>query len=305
MSQVLSGLSLVQLRCFLAVIEAGSFAEAGRALGMTTSGVSKTISRLEEAHGLRLLYRSTHALSPTEAGEQLLEPVRAALQGVAMAEARLADLASSPAAGRVRISAPTAFVRTCLVPLLPGLLALRPDIHLDVRATDQTVDLAEGSIDLALRSGPLEGLPGHVRQTWFSFPWVACAAPDYLAGRGAPSSPADLAGHDLIGFRNTSTGLVEGWQLRGRRLPTQRWRLVLDDAEAAWRAALAGLGIAWAPRWLAAGALSSGDAIEVLQRWRGPKSTMSILRRDRKLMLNRVQAVADFLKARANAFEGE
>ena len=299
MSLALSGLSLIQLRCFVAVIEAGSFAEAGRALGMTTSGVSKTISRLEAAHGISLIYRSTHALSPTEAGEHLLGPARTALLSVSEAEARLTDLAGNAAAGRVRISAPTAFVRTCIIPLLPSFLAEHPDILLDLRATDATVDLAEGGIDLALRTGSLDGLPGHVRQTWFSFPWVACAAPDYLARRGVPCSPPDLAGHDLIGFRNTRTGLVEGWRLRGQPPPVWPWRLVLDDAEAAWRAALAGIGIAWAPRWLAAGALASGEATEVLQDWRGPPSVMSILRRDRKLMPRRVQTVAAFLRSRA------
>ena len=92
---------------------------------------------------------------------------------------------------------------------------------------------------------------------------------------------------------------MEGWRLRGQPPPVWPWRLVLDDAEAAWRAALAGIGIAWAPRWLAAGALASGEATEVLQDWRGPPSVMSILRRDRKLMPRRVQTVAAFLRSRA------
>ena len=296
MSTDLSSLSLPQLRCFVTVIETQSFAEAGRRLGMTTSGVSKTITRLETAHGLRLLHRSTHALSPTEAGARLIAPARAALRGIAEIEEMLGD-ASAAAAGPVRISAPTAFVRTCLVPLLPVFLDRHPDIVLDLRANDATVDLAEAGLDLAIRSGPLDGLPGHVRLPWFDFPWVACAAPPYLARSGMPLVPSDLIRHDLIGFRNTRTGLVEPWKLRsaGGSAPQLSWRIVLDDAEAAWRAALMGVGVAWAPRWLAADALASGAAVEVLRDWRGDGTPMSILRRDRTFLPTRVRVVIDFL----------
>lgn len=306
MSPDLSGLSLIQLRCFLAVIDAGSFAEAGRRLGMTTSGISKTVSRLEAGHGLRLLHRSTHALSPTEAGERLIGVARAALRSVEDAEALLGELAGSAAAGRVRISAPTAFVRTCLVPILPGFLASHPDILLDLRASDTTVDLADAGIDLAIRSGSLDGLPGHIRLPWFVFPWVACATPGYLAQRGVPATPADLGTHDLIGFRNTRTGLVEPWRLRDCNLIASppSWRLVLDDAEAAWCAVLAGVGIAWAPRWLAANSLCSGAVVEALRPWRGANTPMSILRRDRSLVPDRVQAVIGFLQSHTATFGG-
>ena len=304
MSPDLSVLSLIQLRCYLAVVDAGSFAEAGRRLGMTTSGVSRTVSRLEAGYRLRLLHRSTHALSPTEAGEQLIGVARAALRSIADAEALLGELAGSAAAGRVRISAPTAFARTWLVPILPGFLASYPDILIDLRASDTTVDLADAGVDLAIRSGPLDGLPGHIRLPWFPFPWVVCGTPDYLARRGMPATPADLAHHDLIGFRNTRTGLVEPWRLRDHTLTVSSpsWRLVIDDAEAAWRAMLVGIGIAWAPRWLAADALSSGVAVEVLRAWRGAETPMSILHRDRSLVPDRVQAVIGFLQSHTTTF---
>lgn len=229
---------------------------------------------------------------------------RAALRSIADAESLLGELAGSAAAGRVRISAPTAFARTCLVPILPGFLASHPDILIDLRASDTTVDLADSGVDLAIRSGQLDGLSGHIRLPWFPFPWVVCGTPDYLARRGMPTTPADLAQHDLIGFRNTRTGLIEPWRLLDRALTVSStpWRLVLDDAEAAWRAVLAGIGIAWAPRWLAADALSSGAAVEVLRPWRGADTPMSILRRDRSLVPDRVQAVIGFLQSHTATF---
>src|SRR3954452_8092734 len=119
MSTSPSPTSLLQLLCFVHVVEAGSFAEAGRRLGITTSAVSKTIARFESTHGLKLLHRSTHSQSLTAEGETLLTEARDTLRSVERLEAALTATAQGGAKGRVRISAPTAFVRACLVPLLP------------------------------------------------------------------------------------------------------------------------------------------------------------------------------------------
>lgn len=303
MSSPLDAMSLSQLRCFIAVIDARSFAGAARQLALTTSGVSKTISRLEAAYGLRLLHRSTHSISPTEAGERLIEPARAVLDGAADIDAILTHASKGAATGSVRIGASPAFVRRCLVPLLPALRERHPEIVLDLRASDAIVDLAEVGLDLAIRSGQLDGLPGHVRLPWFEFDWVACASPCYLERRGAPLTPSDLHTHDLIGFRNTRTGLIEHWRLRADsfpRLPT--WHFVSDDAESVLLAAMHDAGIMWGPRWLAADALASGTVTEVLPDWRGIGMPMSILRRGQNLLPTRVRAVIDFLHSRAATF---
>ena len=304
MSNPATPLSLMQLRCFLAVVDTGSFTQAGRQIGLTTSGVSKTLARLEAAHGVQLLYRSTHALSPTEAGEQLIAPARAVLSGAGEAEALLETLAGGPSVGRVRISASVALTRVCLVPLIPALTERHPEVLLDLHASDVLVDLAEAGIDLALRSGSVEGLPGHISLPWFRFPWVCTASPAYLARKGVPERPADLAAHDLIGFRNARTGLVQPWRLRGHNASSRPlpFRVTLDDAESAWRTAMAGIGIAWCPRWLPAEALAAGTVVEVLGDWRGEDGVMSILRRDRKLLAGRVRATIDFLLGYAAVF---
>jgi len=264
---------------------------------MTTSGVSKAIVRFEAEIGMKLLHRSTHALSLTDDGERLIDPARIAAASIAVLEETVSAGAGG-ATGRVRISAPTALVRSYLVPALARFVALNPDIQLDLRSCDETVDLADAGVDLSLRSGPLQGVPGHVSVPWFRFPWLACASPEYLAQHGTPASPHELGGHHLIGFRNTRTGLVEPWRLRGdeTRNSAPRWHSVFDDAEAAWRAAVTGWGLAWAPSWLAAEALSSGYVVEVLKEWREVETTMSILRRDRRLMPSRVAKVVAFLK---------
>jgi DNA-binding transcriptional LysR family regulator len=246
---------------------------------------------------------------------RLLDAAREAIRGIVALEASLDDIVSTGAAGRVRISAPVAFVRCRLVPLLPSFITDLPGVCLDVRASNETVDLAEAGIDLAIRSGPLTGIPGHIAQPWFRYPWVICASPDYLARRGYPDNPEDLALHELIGFRNRKTGAVRPWRLRnlapdgtdarGQARPPFQPRVAIDDGDAVWGAALNGSGIAMAPLWLAADALGSGQMVEVLRAWRGEDTQVSILRRDRQHTPRRVEAVIDFLKANTPTFNSE
>lgn len=295
--------SVPQLRCFIAVVSAGSVAEAGRRLGMSAASVSKAITRLEEAAGVRLLHRSTHAMSLTNEGEALLGPARDAVHAAQAFEDAVAHAADGGDAGVVRLTGAVGLVRHVVVPLLGELARLHPDIRLDVRATNEIVDLADGGIDLALRSGSLAGVPGHLHQSWFSCPWVICAAPSYLARRPAPRAVAQLDGHDLIGFRNQRTGRVEPWPHRTPSGVSGRYdvkpRFAFDDGDAVWGATLTGAGIACAPLYLAAAALRNGSAVELLSDWRDAEVSVAMLRRDRRLTPGRVTTVMTFLGALA------
>ena len=293
-------LSLFQLRCFLTVVDAGSFVEAGRRLGLSTSVVSKTLARLETVHGIKLLHRSTHAVSLTEDARPLVAPAREAAQALELVAQRL-DATRASDAGWVRLTAPIAFLRHCLMPLLPALRHAHPGLCLDLRASNDLVDLASHGIDVALRTGSLDKLPGHVQQLWFTCPWVVCAAPGYLAGRQVPTTPEHLAGHDLIGFRASDDGLVRSWRfLAPGSGALLRWvpdpTLVIDDGEAGWRATLDGFGIARAPLFLAAEALRAGTVVELLRPWRDAAMPVSIVRRDTRLVPPRVEQLIAFLK---------
>ena len=289
--------------CFVRVVEAGSFAEAGRRLGMTTSGVSKAISRFETEHGVRLLPRSTHALSLTDEGEQVLDDALDVLRGCERLGTALSQAADGGRAGRVRISAPPGFTRTCLLPVLPRLLDAHPEIHVEIHASYDLVDLADEGVDLALRTGQLAGLPGHVSQALFSSPWCAYATPGYLARRGTPSSPDKLADHDLIGFLNSATVRVGAWRFQrpgdddesGMVRHDANARIVFDDGSAAYDVACNGYGIVWAPEWLALGDVRSGRVVEVLREWRSAEMLMSIVRRERRLTPQRIRVVIEFL----------
>jgi DNA-binding transcriptional LysR family regulator len=301
--------SSVQLQCLLAVVDEGSFAAAGRRLGMTPSGVSKTIARLEDAQGVRLLHRSTHNLALTDAGEQVIDAVRAVATSLDHLRSSLTLASEDDARGRIRLTAPVAFARSQLLPLLAEFRAAHPQVIVDVRASDEMVDLADAGIDVALRAGEISGVPGHLRQKWFDFDWVACASSAYLDAYGIPRSPADLEQHATIGFRNRGTGLVEPWWFAAEPGSIEADRhgfdcsIILDDAESVWHAVTLGMGVGWCPSWLATADLGRGAILEVLPEWRVLRSPMTILRRDSPQVPSRVKELIAFLKSKAGALD--
>jgi len=298
-------ISFSQLRCFVAVVDAGSLAEAGRQLGMSTASVSKAIARLEQVSGMKLLHRSTHSISLTQDGEQLLEPAREVVRAASVFSRTAGTQTEQSAAGWVRVTAPVALMRDVLTPLFVEFSRENPSIRLDLRASNELADLAKDGVDLAIRSGSLVGVPGHVQTPWFKFPWVVCASPEYLKNHGRPEQPADLAAHRLIGFRNPRTGQVRPWWFRRPGDEGDAIQVapdassIFDDGGSAWKAGVHGGGIMCAPLWLAADDLRAGRAIELLREWRDVDVTMNFLRLDRRLTPERVNTVMAYLRQHA------
>ena len=274
---------------------------------MTTSGVSKAIGRLETEQGVRLLHRSTHSLSLTDEGEQLLEACRDLLLGYERVQSVLSNMADGKA-GRVRISAPPGFARKWLRPVLGRLLDEHPEIELDIRSAYTMVDVAEEGIDLALRTGALDGLPGLFSQRLLSFHWCVYAAPTYLAQHGTPVCPHDLARHRLLGFRTGPSGRASQWQFRSSPASEQgnllsidvNGPIVFDDGSAAYDMAVAGHGLVWAPEWLAREDLNFGSVVEVLADWRTDEQIVSMVRRERRPTPRRLRVVLDALQQAAD-----
>lgn len=293
--------TLSLLRCFIAVADACSFAAAARALGLSASAVSHTIARFEAGSGVRLFHRSTHALSLTSEGERLLPLARAVCDAADTFDATLADITEDGAQGRVRIGAPTAFLRFGLVPALAALPQQGPGLQLDLRGSDEAFDLAADGLDLVVRGGHVDDVPGQLRRRLLSFRWVVCAAPGYLAGHGAPQTPQDLSAHALIGFRNQRTGAVDPWWFTdpadaGRSIRVApRPRLEVDDGNAALHALGQGVGIGWAPDWIVGEHLAEGSLVEVLHAWSRVRHDMYLLRRPGAAGSRRVETVANFL----------
>jgi DNA-binding transcriptional LysR family regulator len=295
---------LLNLLHFARVVDAGSFAEAARRAGTTTSALSKAVSRFEKANGVRLLHRTTHAISPTPEGERLLEGTRDLLREAERLEALLDHAKASGAGGRIRLSAPAPFLRAGLARQVPALLRANADIELELKIDDGTLDLAAEGIDIAIRFGALAGYPNVIATPLGSFPWVLCATPRYVEIMGTPQSPADLDAHHQIGCRDPSSGRVMAWQFADpgsgavlRHLP--RPRIVVEDLGAIWSMMRQGLGLAWIPAWAGLGPLRDGRVVELLRAWRVQETPIHAVRLERRHTPSRVRSVLDGLKAAA------
>jgi Transcriptional regulator len=298
MSEALD-ISVSQLRCFVTVVEVGSFADAGRQLGMSPASVSKSITRLEQSTKVRLLHRSTHAISLTPEGEALLESARSVVTAALDFRASANQAAAQADGGTIRISVSVGLSRAVLARLVARFCEAHPDIRIEVRATNEIVSLVEQGVDLAIRSGSLSRIPGHIQQRWFSSRWVICASAAYLGRAGVPETIEDLAQHVLLGFRNPRTGQVQSWSLRTNEGESVRFEpesmLVFDDGDSGWQAALAGAGICCTPLYLAAPALSDGAAVELFANRGGATFDVFLVRQDRRLTPRRVSTLIDFL----------
>ena len=297
---------LSRLLAFVRVVEAGSFAEAARRAGTTTSAMSKAVARLEQARGMRLLHRSTHSLALTEEGDRLIEAGRALAESLTRVQSALGEVARDDG-GRVRVTAPASFARACILPRLPAFLRERPEIEIEVKFRNEILDLAAEGVDVAIRSGPLDRTPGHQARRLCTFSWIACASPAYLNARGAPVTPHELSAHDHVGFRNPASGQILTWRFadprgKGPVRVAPKPKHICDDAHASLALIANGFGVGWGPAWLVHEDLRTGRLVEVLAPWRAPAEPLWMLRTSDRRPPQRTQRVMSFLATLPAAF---
>lgn len=248
----------------LAVAGEGSLSAGARRLGTPLATVSRKMSELERHVGAQLLVRSSRRITLTEAGAAFVVASRAILDRVEAAERAAAGEYSEPR-GELAVTAPVVFGRRHVLPLTLGFLSAYPRIDLRLLLMDRQVSLADERIDIAVRIGRLEDSAlqairvGTVRH-------IMCASPSYLAERGTPSRPDQLATHDGISFR--SFAVAPEWRYRGDTAepPVRpRTRVAVNDTEAAVAAALAGAGIARLLSYQIADELRAGTLVAVLE----------------------------------------
>ena len=210
------------LAIFVKVAERRSFVRAAADLGITQSGVSNAISRLEDQLGVRLLARTTRRVSLTDDGAAFFERCRQSLAELEEAELVLKETRLKPT-GRLRIDMPVSFGRLKVVPLLGPFQAQYPDLKLVISFTDRYVDLVEEGIDVSVRFGVLQDsslMARRLTQTQFR----VVGAPGYLAKHGRPKTPDDLAGHNCLGIHAARHAACERLALRARRRGDRRSR---------------------------------------------------------------------------------
>jgi len=251
---------------FLAVARERSFTRAAAKLGMTQSALSHIIRGLEERLGVRLLTRTTRSVSPTDAGERLLQNVGPRLEEIEAEIAAVSDLGDKPA-GTIRITATDHVVDTVLWPRLAPILPQYPDLHVEISSDYRMVDIAAERYDIGVRFGDqVEKDMIAVRLTP-DLPMTIVGAPAYFAHRPIPASIPDLMKHDCINLRLASKGGLYAWELRqeGRDVEVQvRGRLVFNGIYQILNAALSGCGLGFVPADLAEPHIRAGRLKSVM-----------------------------------------
>lgn len=255
------------MQMYVQVVDAGSFSAAARILDIGQPAVSKTIAQLEKHLDVRLLLRTTHGLTPTEAGQRFYERVRITLQQADEAEmaARGADKGLT---GILRVAAAPTFARLHVIPHLAQFMQQHPQLKVDIRLDDRPIDLIAEGIDICLRMGTLQDSGAVARKIATSRRSVL-ATTDYLTRQGHPLHPRDLSQHEALIFSQ----LNDTWQFK-RAVEVENvvlnGRLHLSAAEGIRTAVLAHMGITVASDWMFSQEIADGSVVRLVSDWALP-----------------------------------
>ena len=291
-------LGSIELFCLTAQHQ--GFTAAAKATGLTAAAVSRSVARLEERLGVRLLMRTTRQVRLTEVGKRYFDQCRQALTQLSEAEREASGQQLKPT-GLVRMSLPTSYGHHRVLPLLPAFSSLYPGIEIELQLSNRNVDFAEESFDLAIR-GRAPPDSSLVARKLEDAALLVVAAPSYLAHHRAPSVPPDLATHECIQFVLPSSGQIVPWLLQqdGQVVdwPTQGRLRCADDILGQVTLARAGAGLVQTYRFLVEADLRSGQLVEVLQAYSGASRPFSLLYPGNRHMPLRVRVLIDYLVAK-------
>ncbi|MFN3614271.1 MAG: LysR family transcriptional regulator [Rubrimonas sp.] len=291
---------LDNLRVFVRVYELGNLTAAGRDQRVSAAVASNRIKELELHLGVRLFNRTTRKLSPTPQGAALYPHAVKVLDAVAEAEGAVADIARAPR-GPLRVTAPLGLGRRVIAPATPDFHAAYPGVQLRLRLSDHRVDMLEEGVDVAFVLGALRDSSMRMRRI-MECPRILCAAPEYLARRGAPSDPDALVrdGHACLMLRYAGTD-EHVWMLRtpeGLRKLAVSGPFDADDADILVAWAVAGCGIVCRPRFEVAAHLAAGRLVQVLPDFPPPPVTLAALYPHRDFLDPKTRLLIDFMSAR-------
>jgi DNA-binding transcriptional LysR family regulator len=284
------------LELFVRVAALGAIGRAGTEFGLSPTNATQRIQALEAELGVKLLNRTTRAVSLTPDGEIFLDYARRILNDAEDARSALSQDGGA-VSGLIRATASASFGRTHIVPFVPEFLAQYPQVRLDLNFTDSIVDIVEQGYDLAFRIGELAP-SSLMAQKIDSNPMRLVASPEYLARAGVPRVPEDLLGHSCLPLGDSRT-----WRLRGADGSVTPIRVSgpvkvnLGNALGEWT--VAGLGIGVASLWAAGPDLKAGRLVTVLEDYRlCPETDIWAVRPPGRHMPVRVKVFLDFMRER-------
>ncbi|WSH63238.1 LysR family transcriptional regulator [Rhizobium ruizarguesonis] len=295
-------IDLNDITIFARVTEAGSFTAAARLLGMPKTTISRRIAALERELGVRLLQRTTRSLNLTASGRLYYEESSQALHIIEGANLRLAEARAEPA-GTIRISAPVGFGGHFLQDAIFEFLSTYPKTSVELRLTDDRLNLVESGIDLAFRTGVLEDSTLIARKLG-STHRLLCASPDYLARRSTPDVPEDLARHDCVIAGQTAQAqwLLEG--PHGQETIAVSGRFAANEMQAVMAAAIAGYGIAQLPHGVADACIKDGRLRRVLDGYTTPAGGLHVVYPSSRHLPPLVKTFIELAIKRLNAITG-
>ena len=297
------------LAIFVKVAERLSFVRAAADLGITQSGVSNAISRLEDQIGTPLLARTTRKVSLTEHGAAYFERCRQALAEIEEAELVLKNAQLKPS-GNLRIDMPVSFGRIKVVPLLGAFQARYPDIALRVTFNDRYVDHIEESVDVSVRFGNLQDSSLIARRLGGAQLSVV-GAPRYFAKYGRPKRPEDLAGHNCLAFTFRETRLAREWRFAqsgaqggGETVLTPKGNMSLSDGASVCDAARAGYGLAQLQDFFIDTLIARRQLVPVLDKFKPAAQPIWLVYPQARHLSPKVRVFVDFMAARFKARAG-
>lgn len=287
--------NLGALRAFVAVVEAGSFSEAGYRLNVVPSTISKHVAMLERRIAGQLLVRSTKRFSVTELGARFYERCLAILHEIEVTESELGEYQSEPQ-GRLRVTAPTSFSTHHLAALVPSFMAKYPKVSLEMRLTSNVLDLVSESVDIAIRiSGNLE--PNLVAVKLAPNIRTFCVAPAYIERHGKPETPQQLADHNCILTNEIASRAKWPYMDEGGiDYVTVSGNYLVDNGDMYRRAIVDGLGIGYMAKFLAYDDIQSGHLIELFPSKRAVLSHIYAVYPERRNLPLKTRAFIDHIR---------
>lgn len=281
---------------FVLTAQARSFRQAARKLGITASGVSKAVTRLEAELGTRLLNRTSRSVALTPEGVAFLRSCEQAIEELQTARARIAEQGRAPR-GTLVVSLPLILGKRVVLPAIKRLLDRHPGLSFQASLSDRFARLAEEGVDVALRIGASTS-PGLTVRKLAEVRWLTVASPAYLARHGTPADPSQLSAHNCLKFLPPQGGAQE-WRFAqpGQQALSVRTRgtLSADHGDALIEAAIRGEGLFQAHDYAVADAVSRGSLVEVLAAYRAPGPAVHLVIAPGKRSSPKVRAFAEFM----------
>jgi len=286
---------LIALRSFIAVVDSGSFYKAADLLEASTAAVSRRVSGLESALGVRLLNRTTRKIELTQAGLQFYNDIIIIFDSLTEAEERIQQ-GREVIKGTLRMAAPLSFGIICLSKVLSSFMKRHSELKIQLQLDDRRTDLVAENIDIAIRIGVLKDST-LVATPIAQIPLAFCASPEYLAKYGEPKTPEELNNHNCLhyslinsneGWPYTKDGITHNIEVDGT--------FSANNGDVLTNAAIDGIGIALIPSFIAADGLANGRLITVLSDFAPKPLGLYAIKLSRKYTPTKVKVMIEYLR---------